>query len=146
MRTYYIEIKTYMEKLIKNIAIHDKKEIPFDELTLGIIDLMILKTIGVETDKKLFEIIKDFDMDRNSLVASVNKLQQQGLISKRKSQRDKRVQVLNLTTKGKKLLEEINHKERGYLNTLLKDFSFNEERAILKFLVKLDMLNKEQNK
>jgi DNA-binding MarR family transcriptional regulator len=49
---------------------------------------------------------------------------------------------LELTDKGKSFFAEAINKEKEILFTLLDDFTFNEEKAILKFLVKLEMLNK----
>ncbi|SES86800.1 DNA-binding transcriptional regulator, MarR family [Natronincola peptidivorans] len=146
MRNYYLQINEYVEKLVENIIIHDKKGLVVKGTSLSVIELLILKKLGNVQEKKMYEMIEALNIDRNSFVTYINKLQQKQYIMKRKSRKDKRVQVLSLTEKGKELTAEIVKKEKEMLYSILNDFSFNEEKAILKFLVKLDMLNKEKNR
>ncbi|HZX20844.1 MAG TPA: MarR family transcriptional regulator, partial [Clostridia bacterium] len=72
----------------------------------------------------------------------INRLISKGYISKSKCEGDRRAYILELTDKGKLLFDEAISREKEILFTLLEDFTFNEEKAILKFLVKLEMLNK----
>lgn len=144
MRSYYLEINEYLQKLVKSILMYDKEGIILEGDTLSIIELLVLKFLGDEGEKKMYEIIEGLSIDRNSLVTIVNNLQQRKYITKIKSLEDKRVQILDLTDKGKKAFKDITYKEKDILFSLLNDFSFNEEKAVLKFLVKLDMLGKEK--
>ncbi|AOY75739.1 MarR family winged helix-turn-helix transcriptional regulator [Clostridium formicaceticum] len=146
MRNYYVEINEYLQKLVKNTIFYDRKGICFSVGMLSITDLLILKALGDEKEKKMYEIIDDLGIDRNVFATIINKLQQQQFIMKTKSKRDKRVQILSLTEKGQDVFREITSKEKEIIFSLLNDFSFNEEKAVLKFLVKLDMLRKEKNK
>ncbi|SNS84373.1 DNA-binding transcriptional regulator, MarR family [Anaerovirgula multivorans] len=146
MRSYYLQINEYLQKLIRNTIIHDKKGILLKGTTLSIAELFILKILGKDRGKKMFEVIQELDIDRNSFVTLISKLQQQQLIIKTKSAEDKRVHILSLTDKGKEVYHEILQNEKDILEVLLNDFSFNEEKAVLKFLVKLDMLNKEKTR
>ncbi len=144
MRNYYVQIHEYLEKLIRNIIRLDKKGIHADGSCLSVTDIIILKLIGAQPAKKMFEIIEALDMDRNTFKTIINRMILQGYVSKYRSKEDKRAYFLQLTDKGKKVFEEITEKEEEMLVTLLNDFTFNEEKAILKFLVKLEMLNKQK--
>ena len=64
-----------------------------------------------------------------------------GYISKSRCEEDRRAYILELTDKGKSFFNETISKEKEILFSLLDDFTFNEEKAILKFLVKLDMID-----
>ncbi|WP_026478942.1 MarR family winged helix-turn-helix transcriptional regulator [Alkaliphilus transvaalensis] len=142
MRNYYLEIQQYLEKFIYNVIILDKKGIKNNGDSLSMTEILILKTLGDQKEKKMSDIIEEFNIDRNTFGTIVTRLQSQNYIIKKKSLEDKRVQVLLLTDKGKQAFEQILLKEKDILFTLLNDFTFNEEKAILKFLVKIDLLKK----
>lgn len=144
MRNYYVEINQYLQRLIKNILIYDREGIHIEGCSLSILELLIIDFLGNEGQKKMYEVIEILNIDRNSLVTIINNLQQKKYITKTKSLKDKRVQILELTQEGNRIYEKITYRNKELLFSLLNDFSFNEEKAILKFLVKLDMLSKER--
>ena len=144
MRNYYVEINQYLQRLIKNILIYDREGIHIEGYSLSILELLIIDFLGNEGQKKMYEVIEILNIDRNSLVTIINNLQQKKYITKTKSLKDKRVQILELTQEGNRIYEKITYRNKELLFSLLNDFSFNEEKAILKFLVKLDMLSKER--
>lgn len=144
MRNYYIQIHEYLEKIIRNIIVLDKKGISTSGSYLSIIDIFVLKVLGNEQGKKMFEVMETLNIDRNTFKTIINRLTYQDYIVKHKSNEDKRAYSLQLTDKGIKAFEEITDKENLMLVSLLNDFTFNEERTILKFLVKLEMLNREK--
>ena len=144
MRNYYVEINQYLQRLIKNILIYDREGIDIEGCSLSILELLIIDFLGNEGQKKMYEVIEILNIDRNSLVTIINNLQQKKYITKTKSIKDKRAQILDLTQEGNRIYEKITSSNKELLFSLLNDFSFNEEKAVLKFLVKLDMLSKEK--
>lgn len=142
MRNYYIQIYEYLQKFITGIIILDKKGIIDNNYCLSVTELLILKLLGNGQGKKMFEVMNALSMDRNTFKTVINRLILKGCINKSRCEDDKRAYVLELTDKGKLLFDEIVDKEKKTLFSLLDDFTFNEEKAILKFLVKLEMLNK----
>jgi len=144
MRNYYVQIQEYLQKLVKNIIVLDRKGINTSGSYLSIIDILILKLLGNEQGKKMFEVMETLNVDRNTFKTIINRLTSQDYLVKSKSDEDKRAYSLKLTDKGRRVFEEITDKENQMLVSLLNDFTFNEERTILKFLVKLEMLNREK--
>lgn len=142
MRNYYAQIYEYLQRLVTNIVILDKKGIDINNCRLTITDLLILKLLGNEHKKKMFEVMNVLNIDRNAFKTIINRLISKGYISKNRCENDRRAYVLELTDKGKSFFDEAINREKEILFTLLDDFTFNEEKAILKFLVKLEMLNK----
>lgn len=140
MKNYYVQIHLYLQKLIQNIIILDKRGIRNNGDSLSITELLILKILGDAQEKRIFEVINELNIDRNSLVTILNRLQSLSYIAKEKDKGDKRVHILMLTDKGRAAFQHISEKERELVYGLLNEFTFNEEKAILKFLVKLDML------
>ena len=144
MRNYYVEIHEYMEKLIRSIITLDKKGINVNGFKLSIVEILILKLLQDKNGQKMYEVMQGLSIDRNTFKTISNNLITQGYITKLKSEDDKRAYSLYLTEKGEEVLKESLDKEKKTLFSLLDDFTFNEEIAILKFLVKLDMLNKKE--
>ena len=144
MRNYYAQIHEYLEKLISNIIVLDKKGINTNGFYLSITDLLILKLLGHGEGKKMFEVMDIINIDRNAFKTIINRLIIQDYVVKSRSNDDKRAYFLQLTDKGRRVFEEITDKEKQMIFSLLNDFTFNEEKAILKFLVKLEMLNREK--
>lgn len=146
MRNYYVQIHEYLSKLVHGIIAIDKKGISSNGFNLSISDIFVLKVIGEEENKKMFEVMETLNLDRNSFKTIVGRLIAHDYVAKNKCENDKRAYSLELTEKGQKIFEEILTKEKEMLFSILNDFTFNEERAILKFLVKLDMLNREKSR
>ena len=142
MRNYYIQIYEYLQKFIAGIIILDKKGINNDNCYLSITDLLVLKLLGSGHRKKMFEVIGDLGIDRNAFKTILNRLISRGYVDKSRCEDDKRAYNLELTDKGRLFFNRTIDKEKEILFSLLDDFTLNEEKAILKFLVKLDMLNK----
>ncbi|NLM04693.1 MAG: winged helix DNA-binding protein [Clostridiales bacterium] len=143
MRNYYIEINQYLERLIKNILAYDRDGIPIEGNTLSLMEILIIRFLGREGKKKIYEVIEELNIHRNSLVTITNRLQHMKYVKKAPSLEDGRVQTLKLTKEGMDIYNKIIQEEKEILFALLNGFTINEEKAILKFLVKLDMLKKE---
>ncbi|ABW19995.1 MarR family winged helix-turn-helix transcriptional regulator [Alkaliphilus oremlandii] len=146
MRNYYIQIHEYLAKLVHGIIALDKKGISSNGFNLSISDILTLKVIGEEQNQKMFEVMEVLKLDRNSFKTIINRLMANDYVVKNKCENDKRAYTLELTEKGYKIFEEILAQEKEMLFSILNDFTFNEERAVLKFLVKLDMLNREKSR
>ncbi|MGV8146872.1 MAG: MarR family transcriptional regulator [Alkaliphilus sp.] len=144
MRNYYVKIYEYIERMTKDIMILEKKGIKYNGNVLSLTEVFILKTINSSKNKKIIDIMMHSEVDKNTFYFTVNKLAGIDFIFKEKSKDDGRVQLLKLTDKGKIFLGSVKTKEKEMLFALLGDFTFNEEKTILKFLVKLDMLKNER--
>lgn len=141
MRNYYAQIYEYLHKFVTNIIILDKKGISDKKHNLSVTDLLILKLLGSEHKKKMFEVMDALCIDRNVFKTVINRLISKGYINKSRCPEDRRAYILELTDKGKIFFDETIRKEKEVLFSLLDNFTFNEEKAILKFLVKLDMID-----
>ncbi|MBN4050798.1 MAG: MarR family transcriptional regulator [Alkaliphilus sp.] len=144
MRNYYVKIYEYIEKLVRDTICFERKGIKCNGDTLSLTEIFILKTINSSKNKKIIEIMRHSEVDKNTFSFIVKKLVSIDFICKEKSKDDGRIQLLKLTDKGKIFLGSAKTKEKEMLFALLRDFTFNEEKIILKFLVKLDMLKNER--
>jgi len=144
MKNYYLQIQQYLERLIHHILLLEKKGVGINGEVFSLVDLFLIRELGTHGEKKMLQVMEDLGLDRNTFAGIVNRLQGQRLILKKKSGEDKRVQLLRLTEKGQEAFGALQLQEKELLSHILQDSTFNEEKAILKFLVKLDMLNRNQ--
>ncbi|MCD5413666.1 MAG: MarR family transcriptional regulator [Clostridiales bacterium] len=144
MRNYYVKIYEHIEKMTRDIIIFDKKGINYNGSALSLSEIFILKTINNAKNKKMIDIMERSEVDKNTFNFLVKNLLSANFIYKEKSKYDGRVQLLKLTNKGKIFLGHTKTKEKEILFRLLSEFTFNEEKTILKFLVKLNMLKNER--
>ncbi len=142
MRNYYREINEYLKKLIHYIITSEKKSPKNGGMPISLTEVLVLRELGRNGSKKIFEMIETLELDRNTLVTITKKLTVEGYIEKETAPDDKRSAELKLTRAGQLLYEQVEAKEKKMISNILDDFSLNEEITILKFLVKLELLSR----
>ncbi|SDY60201.1 MarR family winged helix-turn-helix transcriptional regulator [Tindallia californiensis] len=146
MRNYYVQIYEYIEKLLHALIIEDKKRNFSGKKSLQILDLMLMSYMGKGKGSSIQKLITETGLKRNDITSAVKRLTERKMIYKADSDEDKRIKELVLTEQGEALLLEYRKQEQRELFELLDEFTFNEEKAILKFLVKVDMKYREKQK
>jgi DNA-binding MarR family transcriptional regulator len=75
--------------------------------------LLALKGMGDESDHRIGEIAERLQIQHHSTVELVDRLTRRGLVRRRRSSEDRREVLLELTSKGEKLLQELalHHRE-----------------------------------
>ncbi len=142
MRNYYREINEYLKKLIHYIVTSEKKSRKSGNLPLTLSEILVLRELGRNGAKKIFEMMDTLELDRNTLVTITKKLAMEGYIEKVPAPDDKRSAELKLTGQGELLYQQVEEKEKKLISNILDDFTVNEEITILKFLVKLELLSR----
>lgn len=140
MANYYNEINELMDQLIYKILIYDKKGLKIGPRggTLSLVDIHILKKMKEVENKKIYELVKEMEMDRSFVTAAVKKLVLNEYIEKKQLKDDKRVYTLNLTELGREIIEDVVKEQKSLLYYVLSETTLNEEKAILKFLNKIN--------
>lgn len=142
MRNYYREINEYLKRLIHFIVSSEKKSRKNGNIPLTLSEILVLRELGRNGAKKIFEMMETLELDRNTLVTVTKKLALEGYIEKEPAPDDKRSAELKLTKSGEALFREVEEKEKKLISNILDDFTVNEEITILKFLVKLELLSR----
>jgi DNA-binding MarR family transcriptional regulator len=150
MANYHKEINKMIERLVHRVLTYDRTgfKAGMKSETLSLLDIYILKKIGEVESKKIYELVNEMEMDRGIVASSTNKLVSCGFVEKQKSQEDKRVFILRLTEEGKSLWEKNQNVHSDLLSVVLGEITLNEEKAILKFLSKMNqrtLLRNEKN-
>jgi len=137
---YYNQINMMMEKIINKILIADKKgfKIGRKNEDLSLLDILVIKKIGSNSMKPIYSLVKETEIDRGVISSIINKLVANGYIKKEKAKEDKRVNMVILTDEGEEVYNKILDGQSEILDFILNDITLNEEKAILKFLSKIN--------
>ncbi|MBF8982930.1 winged helix DNA-binding protein [Lutibacter sp. B2] len=140
MGNYYNEINIMVEKLMHKILVYDRKgfKIGTKSKELSLLDVYVLKAIGEEKEKKIYELLEEVEMDRGMVASIIKKLVLYAYVRKERSEDDKRAYILSLTEKGMDMYNKTLEIQENFLEFILSDITLNEEKAILKFLSKIN--------
>ena len=139
MQNYYHQIHEYLQKVLRQVIQTDRGQIIHDGVSVDLLEYVVLKIIQWEQGQTYQEIMAATGRTRNEVTAVLRRLIKQQLIQKDPSSEDRRVRQLVLTELGTDFVNWGNRQEEHFLTEVLNDLSFNEEKAVLKFLVKLEM-------
>jgi len=128
-----------MDKVLYKLMVLDKKGFSFGlKGNLSFLDIYIIKEIGKKNKNSIYNIVKETDIDRRIVTTIVGKLASNGYLVKERSEKDKRVQRVKLTDLGNEIYERAIEAQREIMDFVLNDITLNEEKAVLKFLSKLN--------
>ncbi len=148
MGNYYNEINRMLDKVIHKVLIYDRRgfKVGVKGEALSLLDLDILRRVGEQDYKKLYALVEEMEMDRGLISSCVQKLALNGYLEKEKSKKDKRAYIVRLTELGRRMTEDNLEKQKELLHFILDDMSLNEEKAILKFLSKINQTTLSNNR
>lgn len=139
MRNYYHQIYEYLEKLVYLVMMEEKQGKLVKGESLQLMDLLLMVWINNRSQVSIQQLAEETGLKRNDLASAVKRLAEREMLLKKSAKKDRRVQELALTPFGKETLAQFREEKQSHLFELLNEFTFNEEKAILKFLVKVDM-------
>ncbi|HKD46162.1 MAG TPA: MarR family transcriptional regulator [Rhizomicrobium sp.] len=96
--------------------------------------LMALRDWGQSTAA---ELARNICHDAGSLTRILDELEERGLVTRARSETDRRVVALTLTTKGLAMVETLLPRVVEFWNGLLDDFSHLEIKSLVKLLSRL---------
>jgi len=144
MRNYYHQIYEYIEKLTYLLMKEDKRGNVAGDESLQLMDLLLMVLIDTGSEASIQKLVTETGLKRNDLVSAVKRLTERNMLRKENAEQDRRIQKLLLTDMGKEMLAKFRNEKQTQLFELLNEFTFNEEKAILKFLVKIEMKYREK--
>lgn len=114
-------VKIGIQKIIEPIA---KKE------NLTIIQLLVLFRIKENEVTTIGDLYKEFAINQGNASSLCKKMEQDGLINRKRDSNDERVVILNLTVEGSKKIEDI-YKHFENLSNYLKDMPNEKYQVII---------------
>lgn len=138
---HYLAILRMLEILIKKFIEHDKRGVGLQSNeVLSFSEMMLLIELSRCDRMTTQELLSFFPLERGIMSTLLNRLISQGLITKEKDEQDKRKTYYTLTAQGKICFKAIETQEIEALEFVMKDMSINEQKAILKFLSRINQL------
>lgn len=131
-----------VELLGKKFIENDKRGIQLQELLHfnSFSELMLLSELGRTEPMSTQELLRGIELDRGILDTLIKNLMARKLIYKEKDEDDKRKAYIGLTDQGKEQVLIFRRIEEEAMQFVMKDMSINEQKAILKFLSRINQL------
>lgn len=139
----------YNQSILRMMEIISKKFIEIDKTGLsgisqihshGLSDLLVMLELKNNGKMTTQELHKSFSVDRGIINTIIARLMTQGFVKKERDASDKRKAYLSLTEMGELCYLSLKDAENTALEFVMKDFSINEQKAVLKFLSRVNQL------
>ena len=138
--------KIILVKLFNDILEYEENVLStseFKDLTNN--DIHVISAIGMNTKKNMSMIAKELAVTIGTLTISINGLVRKGYVIKERSEKDKRVVFVNLSSKGEAAFSRNEELYDQMVNSMLEDLEDNEMDILMKSLLKVNRCIK-QNK
>ena len=140
------EFKIILVKLFNDILDYEESVLrasEFKDLTNN--DIHVIRAIGMNEKRNMSMIAKEVAVTIGTLTISINSLVRKGYVIKERSEKDKRVVFVNLSSKGEAAFSRNEELYDQMVNSMLEDLEDNEMDILMKSLLKVNRCIK-QNK
>ncbi|MFA6709043.1 MAG: MarR family transcriptional regulator [Fusobacterium sp.] len=138
----YKKISRQLLDVISTFRNYDGKARYFEtDYKLSFSDIHLIEFIGKNNNTYVSQIANENKITKGAVSQSVKKLEQKGYLCKTIDIDNKSREFIKLTDKGKianKNHEDYHKKIDNQIDSILKDFSEEEQRSILLFLKKIE--------
>ena len=120
------------------------KEGEFNDLSVT--EMHIIEAIGLDREMTMTEVARDLEITVGTLTTAITKLIKKGYVERKRIEEDRRVVLVNLTSKGEEVykVHQVFHEEM--ICAMLSNFSDEEEQVLSKSLEKLNTFFEEKYK
>ena len=99
----YETLNKLLVKLFNDIMTIEEKALIVDSFKeISITDMHIIEAIGIEEPKNMSSVAKKLNITVGTLTIAINNLLKKGYVNRVRSEKDRRVVLISLTSKGKK--------------------------------------------
>ena len=138
------EFKIILVKLFNDILDYEESVLrasEFKDLTNN--DIHVIRAIGMNEKKNMSMIAKELAVTIGTLTISINSLVRKGYVIKERSEKDKRVVFVNLSSKGEAAFSRNEELYDQMVNSMLEDLEDNEMDILMKSLLKVNRCIKQ---
>ena len=139
------EFKIILVKLFNDILDYEESVLrasEFKDLTNN--DIHVIRAIGMNENKNMSMIAKELAVTIGTLTISINSLVRKGYVIKERSEKDKRVVFVNLSSKGEAAFSRNEELYDQMVNSMLEDLEDNEMDILMKSLLKVNRCIKQK--
>ena len=117
-----------------------------DLIDLSMTEIHTIEAIGIKDAKSMGEIAHDLRITVGTLSAAITKLIKKGYVERKRTEEDRRVVLVSLTSKGENVYREHQVFHEEMICAMLSNFSDEEEQVLSKSLEKLNTFFEEKYK
>lgn len=140
MSVYSNEINQMINKILEKAVYKKDDEKALLPKNMTLLNFFILKRVNSKNDIVLTDLRDEIGIDYNMLRKEICNLENLGLIKRNEDPKDKRRRFIQVTELGKEQIKEVNYLLENKLQFVIDNFSVNEEKAVLKFLSRINQL------
>ena len=131
-------------KLAINVQEDYIKHSPFPELSMN--EMHIIEAVSKQQFPTMTNVAKTLKVTVGTLTTAITKLIKKGYVERKRIEEDRRVVLVNLTSKGEEVykVHQVFHEEM--ICAMLSNFSDEEEQVLSKSLEKLNTFFEEKYK
>lgn len=135
---HYDTINEVLVNLFNEIMdIEEKALITSEYKDISVNDMHILEAIGVQEAKNMSTVARSLSVTVGTLTIAINNLVKKGYVQRVRSQEDRRVVLISLSSKGEKAYYHHRTFHDKMVLAVLKDLNLQETEALTNALLKL---------
>ena len=117
-----------------------------DLIDLSMTEIHTIEAVGIKDAKTMGEIAHDLRITVGTLTTAITKLIKKGYVERKRIEEDRRVVLVNLTSKGEEVYKDHQVFHEEMICAMLSNFSDEEEQVLSKSLEKLNNFFEEKYK
>ena len=134
----YDTFNQVLVKLFNDIMHIEEKAIITDEFKdISNNDMHIIEAIGIEEPRNMSSVAKMLSVTVGTLTIAINNLVKKGYVDRVRSQKDRRVVFISLTSKGRRAYEHHATFHREMIKATIQGLSEDEVNVLVKSLTNL---------
>lgn len=130
--------KALINELLVDIFNHiltiEEDELKTRGVTLSIKEVHVLEAISLVEDKTMGNVAKKLTITVGTLTSSIDRLVKKGYVLRANDEFDRRKVLLDLSSRGKKVLEIHDDFHNKMLDSLFEEYNLEDEVVLLKSL------------
>jgi len=140
MSVYSNEINQMINKILEKAVYKKDDEKALLPKKITLLNFFILKRIDEKNKIISTDLRDEIGVDYNTIRKEICNLENLGLVERNEDPRDKRKKFIQVTEHGKEQIKKVNWLIEDKLQFVINNFSVNEEKAVLKFLSRINQL------
>lgn len=135
---HYEAINDTLVNLFNEILdIEEKALISGEYKDISVNDMHVIEAVGIREPRNMSAVSKDLSVTVGTLTIAINSLVKKGYVKRVRSEEDRRVVLISLTSKGEKAYYHHRNFHDKMVLAVLRDLNEKETEALTKALVKL---------
>ncbi|MGB0391378.1 MAG: MarR family winged helix-turn-helix transcriptional regulator [Salibacteraceae bacterium] len=130
-------ILPFLGRTVKSLELYIEDRFYAENIPLSKMQFVFLRIISMNNKQPQNNLAQLVGRDKTTLTRNINTLEKKGLVNRQTSPIDKRVKLIEITSKGEKLLERAYPIIKSIIKTVESDISEKERNQFKSTLTKI---------